>query len=96
MHSKITRHERQNVSFYLYNIYIHVYLLYISVYPSIYQSIYECICLSGKKLNCTQSLFVSAMCSTGDLCFYYKHAIIVPMRTLKFGSFTDIKSVVLF
>ena len=38
-------------------------------------------------------MFVSAVCSTGDLCFYHKNAIIVPMITLKFGSFTDIKSV---
>ena len=36
------------------------------------------------------------MCSTGDLRVYHKTAIIVPMRTLKFGTFTDIKSVVLF
>ena len=37
-------------------------------------------------------MFVSAVCFTGDLCFYLKNAIIVPMITLKFGSFTDIKS----
>ena len=37
-------------------------------------------------------MFVSAVCSTGDLCFYHKNAIIVPMITLKFGIFTDIKS----
>ena len=35
MHSKITRHERQNVSIYI-SIYVHVYLLYISIYPSIH------------------------------------------------------------
>ena len=29
------------------------------------------------------------MCSTGDIWFYHKNAIVVPMRTLKFGSFTD-------
>ena len=48
------------------------------------------------KLNCTQSLLVSAVCPTGDLWVYHKNAIIVPMRALKFGSFTDINSVVLF
>ena len=47
-------------------------------------------------INCSQSLFVSAVCPTGDRWFYYKNAIIVPMKTLKFGSFTDIKSAVLF
>ena len=36
------------------------------------------------------------MCSTRNLWLYHKNAIVVPMRTLKFGSFTDIKSVVLF
>ena len=32
---------------------------------------------------------MSAVCSTGDIWFYHKNAIVVPMRTLKFGSFTD-------
>ena len=35
-------------------------------------------------------MFVSAVCSTGDLCFYHKNEIIVPMMTLKFDSFADI------
>ena len=41
-------------------------------------------------------MFVSAVCPTEDLWFYHKNAKIVPIRTLKFGRFPDIKSVVLF
>ena len=36
-------------------------------------------------------LYSITVCPTGDLWVYHKNAIIIPMRTLKFGSFTDIK-----
>ena len=88
MHSKITRHEMQNVSIYLY-IYLRTCIFTVYIYLSIH-------ILIDLSMGVSVFLFVSVVCPTGDLCVYHKNEIIVPMRTLKFGSFTDIKSVVLF
>ena len=73
---------------------MYIYCIYLSIHPYINISMSVSVSLEITKLY--SSLFVSAVCSTGDLWFYHKNAVIVPMSTLKFGSFTDIKSVVLF
>ena len=62
---------------------------------SVFLSVCLSVCLSaGRELT---ELYSMNVCERSVFywrsLFYHKNAIIVPMITLKFGSFTDIKSV---
>ena len=64
--------------------------------PDLCTITYFFFCLSvGRDTTELYSIYVCerSVLYWRSLFFYNKTAIIVPMRTLKFGSFTDIKSV---
>ena len=53
MHSKITRHERQNVSIYLFiylSTYMYIYCIYLSIHPNINLSMSVSVFLEITKL----------------------------------------------
>ena len=93
MHSKL--HDikgKTYLSIYLSTyMYMYIYCIHLSIHPYIKRlSMSVSVCLEITKM------YLITVCSTRDLWFYHKNAIILPMRTLKFSSFTDIKSVALF